>query len=1362
MKRSRRPQRANHNLQQRHSHLTWEQLEARQLLAADIVGRDFVPGEIVVQYTAQATPAQQAQIRAAVGGQAKEVIHTRLMQQSGMGRMERVSLGLGMNVNAALEAMKRRPGVLYAEPNYIYKPAAVSNDTYYTNGNLWGMYSDDSPAAGPSGTTNQFGSQAEKAWAANITGSSSIVVGIIDEGLQYNHPDLVDNVWVNPFEIAGDGKDNDGNGYIDDIYGWDFVNNDNSVYDAGGDAHGTHVAGTIGGKGGNGSGVVGVNWNVKMISTKFLGTNGGSTTNAVKALDYLTDLKVRHGINIVASNNSWGGGGYSQGLHDAIIRHAKQNILFVAAAGNSTSNNDATASYPSNYNTTVGTSTQSAASYDSVIAVASITSTGAISSFSSYGATTVDIGAPGSGIWSTVPSNTYASYNGTSMATPHVTGAVALFASAQPGTVSAKTIRDSILGSARPTSSLAGKTVTGGRLDVYAALNVAPDQTPPQISGLNSSAGSTSAAIIWTTDEGATTEVLYGTDPANLNQTFNDSSLVLNHSASLTSLTPQTTYYFQARSRDGSGNITTAAVQSFTTVATAPFLFVDDDYGASFEAFYTAALQAGGYSFDTWNVATFGSAPGSAALSNYDVVIWNTGSEYVPGAGLSSGEQSAIANYLDGGGRIFISGQDILYTGVDSPFSQNYLKVFSFSNDIQNATHTATGVAGHPIGDGLSLSVAAPTGFGTLFVDALTPAAGATGWLNHGVNSTSPFSAVSYRGDYNAGGFGVVFTSAPFEAISTSAANPNNQNAVMKRVIDFLNPATAPAPGIVVGTPTPNATTTEAGGAVSFTVALATQPTENVTIPVSSSDTTEGAVSVSSLVFTSANWNVPQSVTVTGVNDNIDDGNVAYAIVLGAASSADSGYNGLNPSDVALTNLDDDTAGITRGNPSGTSTTETGGSVTFTVRLNSEPTADVTIGISSSDTTEGTVSTSSLVFTSANWNVNQTVTVTGVDDTIFDGNVAYTVVVAAATSADSVYNGVNPADVSLTNVDNEAAPASKFYVVNDATQNQTFEYDASGAAVENYLLSSGNATPRGAAMTAVGDKVWVVDNNRNVYIYNTSGGLIGSWTAGTMANNAGVQGIATDGTNIWIVDSQSDRVFYYANAASRVSGSQTATSFVLGSGNTTPTDLVFGSDGTSRFLWVVNSSTTDRVYRYSVGTTGGITLLNSWALNTANSTPTGITLDPSNGSFDIWVADSGTDRVYRYANARNLSAPTLTSSFALSSGNANPQGIADPPPAGSQGEVLVSSAAINPLAFAASKIDTFVGPRAPQSASRVAPVASVEAAGELQRLVALNEFSAERLDWDGLGAEEIDEAESADSVFVGPVADLDSAFAIWN
>jgi subtilisin family serine protease len=275
----------------------------------------------------------------------------------------------------------------------------------------------------------------------------------------YTHEDVVANAGVNPYEIAGNGIDDDGNGLKDDVYGWDFDGNNNTVFDGTGDDHGTHVAGTIGGKGGNGIGVAGVCWNVKLLSAKFLGSRGGTTANAIKAVDYFTYLKTK-GLNIVATNNSWGGGGFSQALQDAIGRANTAGVLFIAAAGNNSSNNDATANYPSNYPNA------------NIIAVAALTSTGGLASFSNYGATQVDLGAPGAAIYSSIPASSkgkiissYASYSGTSMATPHVTGAVALYAASNPS-ASAATIKNAILSTAVATPSLAGKCVTGGRLNV--------------------------------------------------------------------------------------------------------------------------------------------------------------------------------------------------------------------------------------------------------------------------------------------------------------------------------------------------------------------------------------------------------------------------------------------------------------------------------------------------------------------------------------------------------------------------------------------------------------------------------------------------------------------------------------------------------------------------------------------------------------------------------------------------------------------------------------------------------------------------------------------------------------------------------
>ena len=421
---------------------------------------EHAPDQVLIQYRANANENGKARARGRVNAEVEETLVSAASRQDGKGDLELVRIAPGLSVAAAVRGLEADPAVEFAEPNWVYQHTATSNDTYFTSGQLWGMYGDSSTPS------NQYGSQAAEAWAADNIGSHSVYVGIIDEGIQFEHPDLAANIWTNPFDPVN-GVDDDGNGYVDDVHGWDFNGNDNGIYDGGkggnSDDHGTHVAGTIGARGGNGLGVAGVNWNVTMISGKFLGRSGGTTANAIKAVRYFTDLKVRHGLNIVATNNSWGGGGFSQGLLDAIVDGAKADILFIAAAGNGGrdgvgDNNDSTPSYPSNYNTTAG------AGWDAVIAVAAITSSGAKAGFSNYGATTVDIGAPGSGVISTTAVNSYSSYSGTSMATPHVTGAAALYASIHG--VDGAAIKDAILNSAIPTGSLSGRCVTNGRLNV--------------------------------------------------------------------------------------------------------------------------------------------------------------------------------------------------------------------------------------------------------------------------------------------------------------------------------------------------------------------------------------------------------------------------------------------------------------------------------------------------------------------------------------------------------------------------------------------------------------------------------------------------------------------------------------------------------------------------------------------------------------------------------------------------------------------------------------------------------------------------------------------------------------------------------
>lgn len=412
----------------------------------------YVEGELLIQFKENASANGRGRALGKVNGREVEDILTPAMKARG----KKVGLSrvvIGTDINSALTSLRTEPDVEYAEPNWIYQHAATSNDTYYINGSLWGMYGSSTTPV------NQYGTGAGTAWANNKTGSSSVWVGIIDEGYMYDHEDLAANAGKNPYETAGNGVDDDGNGLIDDVYGWDFAGNNASVFDGIADDHGTHVAGTIGAVGGNGKGVAGVVWNVKLMNAKFLGSNGGTTANAIKAVDYFTNLKNK-GLNLVATSNSWGGGGFSQALQDAIERANTAGVLFIAAAGNSALNCDTGSScYPAEYPNS------------NIVAVASITSTGAMSSFSNYGATTIDLGAPGSAVWSTVPvrkgnkmASGYASYSGTSMATPHVSGAAALYKSLNP-IASAATIKAALLnGTATP--SLAGKTASGKRLNV--------------------------------------------------------------------------------------------------------------------------------------------------------------------------------------------------------------------------------------------------------------------------------------------------------------------------------------------------------------------------------------------------------------------------------------------------------------------------------------------------------------------------------------------------------------------------------------------------------------------------------------------------------------------------------------------------------------------------------------------------------------------------------------------------------------------------------------------------------------------------------------------------------------------------------
>jgi VCBS repeat-containing protein len=357
-----------------------------------------------------------------------------------------VQLAPGVSVQSALAAYKSHPSVEYAQEDFRVHLAGpvIPNDPQFPS--LWGMNN-----TGQTGGTPDADIDAPEAWAVT-TGSSNTVIAVIDTGVDYNHADLRANMWVNPGEIPGNGIDDDGNGFRDDIYGADFVNNDGDPMDD--HFHGTHVAGTLGAVGNNGIGVAGVNWTGRIMALKFLDAFGyGYTSGAIAALNYA----VANGATI--SNNSWGGGPFDQGLYDAINAAGNAGHIFVAAAGNDGSNNDTFPFYPAGFN------------LPNIISVAATDHNDALASFSNYGSTSVDLAAPGVNVLSTTPGNTYGTYSGTSMATPHVTGVVALIRSQHPTWTNTQ-IKDQVLSSVDPLPSLAGKTVTGGRLNAATAVGV--------------------------------------------------------------------------------------------------------------------------------------------------------------------------------------------------------------------------------------------------------------------------------------------------------------------------------------------------------------------------------------------------------------------------------------------------------------------------------------------------------------------------------------------------------------------------------------------------------------------------------------------------------------------------------------------------------------------------------------------------------------------------------------------------------------------------------------------------------------------------------------------------------------------------
>ena len=406
-----------------------------------------VPGEVLVKFRSLADqvdshPRNVVAAHAVIGARIIDVLPTV--------NVHRVRGTRKQSTEALMQAYAKRSDVEYVEPNYIYTTQVIPNDPRFAE--MWGLNN-----IGQTGGTADADIDAPEA-RDKKTGSAAVTVAVIDTGVAYNHADLAANMWVNSREIAGNGIDDDRNGYVDDVRGWDFASNDNNPMDDQG--HGTHVAGTVGAVGNNATGVTGVAWQTKIMPLKFLSaTAGGNAQNAARAILYASAMGAK------ISNNSWGGGAYSQTIENAIITANQRGMLFVVAAGNANANNDTSSSYPCN------------SGQPNVLCVAATDHNDNRASFSNYGAVNVDLGAPGVSILSTVPTGTcglctasgYRFLSGTSMATPHVSGAAVLVLAQSPG-LDALEIKNLLLQSVDKVASLAGRTVTGGRLNVNRAL----------------------------------------------------------------------------------------------------------------------------------------------------------------------------------------------------------------------------------------------------------------------------------------------------------------------------------------------------------------------------------------------------------------------------------------------------------------------------------------------------------------------------------------------------------------------------------------------------------------------------------------------------------------------------------------------------------------------------------------------------------------------------------------------------------------------------------------------------------------------------------------------------------------------------
>ena len=582
----------------------------------------YQPDELLIKFKKNIIRAQASNLATTYGAtSAKPLVTNTRGTNSPLSQWQLIKVPRA-DLRALSARLAKDPNIESVELNHRISINTIPNDPFFSN--QWNLHN-----IGQLAGIVDADIDAPEAW--NITtGSGNEIVAVVDTGIDLTHPDLINNLWVNTAEIPGNLIDDDGNGYVDDVHGYDFFNRSSNLSDENG--HGTHVAGIIAAQGNNNIGVSGVSWNTRIMPLRFLGAGGsGTISDAIEAIHYAANM------NAKIINASWSLSVKSRALADAIQMTESAGILFVAAAGNNGNNTDITPTYPANY------------AFENIVSVAATTNIDSLANFSNYGVNSVDIGAPGVGIYSTIPvaggvccfgQSGYALLDGTSMAAPHVSGAAALLLANNPALSSAE-IKDRIILASDLTPGLVGLTSGGGRLNIASALE-SDVIAPSAVTDLSAAeSGSRSFVLQWSAsgDDGVTGiasgyDLRYSNNPIDTTN-FESATSVRRVSSSgpagstmsfvVNKLKPDTQYYIALKARDNVGNKSDLSNVISVTTKSSTVVYLDDIEQGVGNWAITGSDGVGGPSL--WHVTSqrFNSATQAFYYGRENNLTYNTG-----------------------------------------------------------------------------------------------------------------------------------------------------------------------------------------------------------------------------------------------------------------------------------------------------------------------------------------------------------------------------------------------------------------------------------------------------------------------------------------------------------------------------------------------------------------------------------------------------------------------------------------------------------------------------------------------------------------------------------------------------------------